>query len=178
MWLLDVDGVINALGTGDSYRKAWPDGEWVSTRLSSEPGSQEYRFCTVKRVAEFICGVHGEGLAEIRWHTTWQNGARRVEGLLGLPEFGIQEAEEYTTGGVRGTWWKLPAARRVLEEENRPLLWTDDDFDVELKVADWHWFTMRGACLLRPESRYGLSPDNLNDIYEWLEGQREQRITE
>jgi hypothetical protein len=60
------------------------------------------------------------------------------------------------------TWWKLPAAQRVLAS-GRPLVWTDDDIDVyRAELGD---LTERpDALLISPDPVTGLVADELERI--------------
>lgn len=133
VWLLDVDGVLNA-ATKKPDRNVWPAEDWVQGRARDD--TRSWPILYARPVAAFIREVHESGRAEIRWHTTWQEWARAIEELLDLPSFPVQEAPEWEVfldGGRtkphNDEWWKIGAALRVVEEEKRPLLWTDDDAD-------------------------------------------------
>jgi hypothetical protein len=75
-------------------------------------------------VVNFLTGVHEEGRAEIRWHTTWQHDAQNLADLVGLPKFPVADAPEAPRDGVPNgeltaarmrdglpAWWKYGAAR-------------------------------------------------------------------
>lgn len=128
-------------------------------------------------VVEFVRRVHDEELAEIRWHTTWQYQASDVGAALGLPDFPIQACPEFDTydeqrlGGappVGETWWKLPAAERVLAAEGRPLLWTDDDARKELSHPGARDRLEGTHLILSPRTHVGLTPRNLRVIDAFL----------
>lgn len=140
VWLLDIDGVINAISPKPD-RGVWPADQWI-TGVANADGT-DWPILAARPVVEFIRRVHESGRAEIRWHTTWQHDAANLARLLDLPDLAVQACPEFATRrqglagaapvAVRETWWKLPAARRVVEEEGRSLLWTDDDADQELR---------------------------------------------
>lgn len=135
MWLLDVDGVVNAVS--DSYDPTvWPARSWIRTVANA--AGDTYPILASRRVLDFLELVHDRGLAEIRWHTTWQEHAvTDLAPALGLPAFSVAWAPEYVgeaTAAAGGSappsgvpWWKVGAAVRVVHAERRPLLWTDDE---------------------------------------------------
>ncbi|MGH8963282.1 MAG: hypothetical protein ACRDWT_19170 [Jatrophihabitantaceae bacterium] len=174
VWLLDIDGVINALGMS-LPTDTWPESAWVQrvvTAVIPEQGMGTYPILAARPVLDFIHRVHRNGLAEIRWHSTWRSAA--VTGLapaLGLPAIPISVAPEWSAAPP--VWWKIPAARRVAESGRR-LLWTDDQFDLyradpqsasELEALE-RW---TGALLLSANPETGLSPDDLATIERFLE---------
>jgi len=122
VWLLEVDGVINTYGTQKSPpTQVWPAADWIITKVG------RFNIWAARPVVDFIRGVHERGEAEIRWHTSWQDGALDLAVGLGLPEFEVQEAPEWGSYDENAQgWWKLPPVHRVLAE-GRSVLWTDDD---------------------------------------------------
>lgn len=175
VWLLDVDGVVNA-ATKKPDPNVWPADDWVQGRASDDKRSWPITYA--RPVAAFIREVHEQGRAEIRWHTTWQEWAHAVSRLLGLPEFPIQEAPEWAEFLVGDRvklhddeWWKIGAALRVVEEEKRPLLWTDDDadsvwnlpYDVRTRIV-----TAQPTLIVAPAPETGLCRRHLRQIDEFL----------
>jgi len=173
VWLLDIDGVINA-ATNSQQRlhSAWPKESWILTE--AEGGDRIWPIQTATPVVEYIRKIHESGLAEIRWHTTWQHKAHNVSRAVGLPEFPIQEAPEYDPAfwrRMRGTdhWWKLPAARRLVQLEERALIWTDDDIHHEMTQQQRHWLRGEGRVLLiAPDPYAGLHQKDLDRIDKFL----------
>jgi hypothetical protein len=139
VWLLDVDGVLNA-ATKKPDRNVWPLDDWAEG--CAHDGRRQWPILFARPVAAFIREVHEQGRAEIRWHTTWQQDAAVVGKLMHLPDFPVAEAPEWhaflAADRVKlhdDEWWKIGAAVRVVEEEKRPLLWTDDDADSGVEPA-------------------------------------------
>jgi len=86
VWLLDIDGVINA-PTAPGRKPplhVWPADDWIDTRVWGH--RQRFRICVARPVVDFIREVHESGRAEIRWHTTWQDLANQLGEAVGLPE--------------------------------------------------------------------------------------------
>ena len=167
VWLLDIDGVINALNHDALPTRDWPSACWRSVEAES---AHEIRWPIVaaQPVLDFIWVVHAEGRAEIRWHTSWQEFANNVSRSLGLPEFPLQPAPEFDEP-IGFTWWKLPAARRVLADEGRRLIWTDDDVAEEMTRLERRELQATGrALLLCPDTMTGLRRRHLKRIEAFL----------
>lgn len=136
--LLDLDGVVNALSKKPPSG-VWPKGSWI-TGKATDTERREYPMLVARQVVEFINGLHRSGAAEVRWHTTWQSAAQGVAELVGLDTFKVMESPEFADYrnfqkqaiiAGRPTWWKLPAAERVVQVEKRDLIWVDDDLPYE-----------------------------------------------
>jgi hypothetical protein len=170
VWLLDIDGVVNAMSKHPPIQ-IWPEKDWVEVTVSDNTDTK-YRMLAAQPVLDFISEVHRRRKAEIRWHSTWQGDSEKVGAALNLPHFWLQDAvaefENQTDFLLRGKWWKLPAAWRVVGKEQRPLLWTDDDI-VDLTKKETDALTVAGRTLLvAPTSTYGLSKRQLGRIAEFL----------
>lgn len=164
VWLLDVDGVVNA-ATRNPDPSVWPRDQWAALRVHKLP------ILVARPVVDFIAAVHEAGTAEIRWHTTWQDGAHELADAIGLPTFPIADAPEYRTWDLdrAAGWWKRPAAERVLTVEGRPLVWTDDDITWSLGRRGQDEMRALGpALLVGPNERTGLTPKHLRWIGDFL----------
>jgi len=167
VWLLDLDGVVNAASRSFPTH-AWPGDTWQGIEAEDEEGLT-WPIKTARPVVDFLTDVYESGRAEIRWHTTWQGHAVHVGRQLGLPDFGVQEAPEYK-GFETERWWKTAAARRVLAKEGRDLLWTDDDADRELGTDERAELSRLGRLLIVcPDSRTGLCKKHLSRIDQFLD---------
>lgn len=167
VWLLDIDGVLNA-ATKKPDGSVWPAEQWVHGH--AEGGGNRWPILFARPVADFILETHDKGRAEIRWHTTWQHDAGRVGKLLGLPDFPVHDAPEFRT--LSTTWWKLPGALRVVEAEQRPLVWTDDDAanSWDLPPADRARLHDGAPTLIvAPSPNTGLTPKHLRQIDDFLD---------
>lgn len=136
--LLDVDGVVNALSKKPPSG-IWGEGSWI-TGAATDSAGRVFPMMIARQVVEFINELHSSGAVEVRWHTTWQHDAQKVADLAGFGKFDVAEAPEFADYrnfqkqaimDGRPTWWKLPAAQRVVQVEKRDLIWVDDDLPYE-----------------------------------------------
>lgn len=169
VWLLDVDGVVNA-ATKKPDRSVWPADAWIHTHATSN--GHRWPILVAQPVVDFIRDVHEQGRAEIRWHTTWQEDANCLADILGLPTLPVQDAPEYGDyfAERRNGWWKLPAALRVVEGEGRPLVWTDDDacpFDLP-RAARARLEHTQPTLIVTPSPNSGLTRKHLRKIDAFL----------
>lgn len=176
LWLLDIDGVLNAVCTKPNWHM-WPKDSWsfrrVGNRIGKDRGQPKNGWgCWVAQpVVDFITEAHEEGRAEIVWHTTWQHEANDFGKAFGLPTFDIWDAPEYKERTPsEWTWWKQPGFNRALAT-GRPVVWTDD----HLESPMMRQFSDRSrAALFSPSGDCGLSPKNLRIIGEYLDNHKEE----
>lgn len=169
--LLDIDGVLNATAT-KVPDWIWPAHTWTRQHIDG------FQITSSSRVVDFLTGVHEMGKAEIRWHTTWQDRALHVGERLGLPEFPVQECPEWPPTPMkvahwfregRPGWWKYHAAERILTEEDRRLVWVDDDLFGNLSAPLRQELKALGTVLLvNPMTHTGLDAGDLKRISEQL----------
>ncbi|MFB9693893.1 hypothetical protein ACFFRK_12665, partial [Amorphoplanes digitatis] len=109
---------------------------------------------------------------EIRWCTTWCPEAHRLERLWRLPELGRALHADPMPRGSDCWPLKQQAARAVLAEEGRRLIWTDDDA-LPPPGPQREELTARGrALLIAPKPLRGLQPADLDLIEKFAEGRR------
>lgn len=179
VWLLDIDGVINA-ASKKHPSMGWGADAWIEGKAHCD--GRGWRILAATPVIEYLRQVHESGTAEIRWHTTWQASAQAVADLLDLPRWPIADAPEFENQGTyvakaicdgMSQWWKLPAAERVILDEKRPLIWTDDDIHRELwRPSDLLWMqdAPPGSILLvAPSTATGLLPKHLRQIATFID---------
>ncbi len=164
IWLLDVDGVLNAV-----CHPSRPPRTWDSWRSGTAIAAGE-RF-VITFAPELMTGIrdlHESGMVEIRWLTTWGHDANRsLRHLLELPEFPVAGEPAYAEA-----WWKLPCAVRAAQDE-RPLIWTDDDLDYSEPARAWA--AKLDALTIAPEPTVGLTPADLDAIRTYCAKDRRQR---
>ena len=156
VWLLDVDGVLNARrpGWSEDPRQgvAWADdGAW----------QMRWSPTLIKQIRDIDSSCE----VEIVWATTWCPWIDGLEELFGLSgsrcAFGRAELAAKPDNRV-----KLEAALAVLAS-SRELIWTDDaaipSSGVELDIL-----VGAGSLLIRPDQDRGLQPTHLESIRAWL----------
>ncbi len=176
--LLDVDGVLNALGPPDA---SWPD--WQQGRATA--AGREWPIRWSPSVVDAV--RNWQERADVRWLTTWGHDANRgLHALLGLPELpvagthhdaaGSPDPEEPALAAVTpaapdeltGRWWKFDVVRRLVREQpGRRLVWLDDDL---LGVDDVRAWTRAHAdgLLVAPDPRAGLVRAHLDAVERFL----------
>lgn len=158
IWFLDIDGVVNALEPADGL-----------VRTTAECMGHQFTIHYSPEVVEVINAAHRAGLVEVRWLSTWEQEARTsFAPAVGLDDFAAYSIPD----GDTGRWYKADVVDRVVAEEGRPFVWTDDENDLEpyglLDAA-----LAQHRLLLAPDPDVGLSLKNLTRIHEFLQDYRD-----
>jgi hypothetical protein len=159
VWLLDVDGVLNAT------RPGW-GGPPVTRSITAQGTSWRMRFSP--QVIAGIRAIATTSRAEIRWATTWVGHIDDLSRVFALPTFPAAfdiTSEEPTQAVVAPL--KLAAALAVVRS-GRPLIWTDDDA-IPVDGPDRAALDGAGALLIAPKPGRGLRPDDLDRINAYLD---------
>ena len=163
--LLDVDGVLNAVQM--ELPEGWRRGTYNGFVLSWDP-----------TVTARLRALHESGRVELQWLTTWtENADKLLAEPMGLPR-GLRthgRDDVLPTGfhgerrGISG-WWKLPAARAVVEAEpGRRIVWIDDD--LTMRGGDTsEWLAANPQVLVvAPDLVTGLTHPELDRVEAWLD---------
>jgi len=151
-WLMDVDGVLNAVPAPKGYRTF----QARSFEIAFQPA-----------VVERILALHEEGLVEVRWLTTWADDANRLLcAHFGWPSLAVAGSPPSREHG----WWKSPIARAFYDAGHR-VVWTDDDLDFGIRTGDADW--VNGAdpdrlLTISPLLSTGLSMKQVDEVEGWL----------
>jgi hypothetical protein len=175
VWLLDVDGVLNAV-TASPDPTVWP--EWRQGRATAL--SSSWPITWAPELVAWITRLGADGLADVRWLTTWEEAANAsLAPLLGLPALPLAGRagdlpgagpHGYVSGrvGARDRWWKLDVARRLLDPlPYRPVIWTDDDLVWEPEAREWAERRPAPTLLIAPATDTGLTPEHLRVVEEF-----------
>jgi len=160
VWLLDVDGVINVSKPG-----------WVGppSQGMAYYGEDAYQMRWSPRLVSELRRLHSDGTVEFRWATTWADHVDQIEALLRLPRFSRAFSGLDLDPNAKAPGLKVEAALHVIEEEGRPLIWTDDD---AIPFAGPLARRLRGhgvpLLLVTPDPRRGLRPAHLRTVAEFL----------
>ena len=153
VWLLDVDGVLNA------GRAGW-DGP-PRTGTAYDKDGQPFRIRWSADLVKRITALHVSGAVEIWWATTWvDHDPDQISRLLGLPTFPVGWEPQGWAHTLYVRAAKQNAAHHVLRAERRPLIWTDDQAipDRLIEPGD------PPALLIAPDTRRGLRPEHMDRI--------------
>lgn len=198
--LLDVDGVLNALGRPDErVHPAWRSG-------SATAMGRQWPITWAPAVVDRIAGWVRDGRADVRWLTTWGHDANTsLRHLLGLPELPVAGTHNDapprgSTGGsgaslagstpsAPGTgpslagdtpsapapegWWKADVVAALLESDpGRTLVWIDDELAQGSEFT--RWALARGVLPVGPAPATGLTDDDLAAVEVVLGPERTQ----
>lgn len=174
IWLLDFDGVINALSSkGD--RSVWD--RWNSTEITV-PDDDTYQILWSDDVVELVAYAVDSGISVI-WLTTWREHTKLIsETLTGMPE-ALPWWDESTMEDaghkldpckVLGQKWKVQVAQALLPNDAN-VLWTDDQLPYILNGTDRGWFARRSGITsyINPQPTIGLSKSQVREVREWIE---------
>lgn len=155
VWLLDVDGVLNAT-------HPCPGG---APRTAVVHGEGRFTFRWDPRIVTRVRRLATSGRVDVRWSTTWVPWRAEVEDALGLPElptaFMLDPAADWQTVDAR----KVQAALHVVERERAPLIWTDDMVVPETgELRERLENAGPPTLLLRPREHRGLTAAHLELI--------------
>lgn len=152
VWLLDVDGVVNATrpGWGAAPRRAsvYADGDAWTMRWAPA-------------LTDRIRDLHLAGVAEVRWCTTWCPWADQLERLWRLPVLAKAFTDPLT--GPAAAAAKLAAARTV-RASGRRLVWTDDEVTPRSGPVHDELTADASGLLIAPTARRGLQPADIDAI--------------
>ena len=168
VWLLDIDGVVNALARGP-VAGSWPADQWVQHVVPADiPGSGRMvlPIFVARPVLDFVARVVETGAAEVIWHSTWREAAvSDLAPVLGLPAH-ADLARAGMDAASRAHLVEAPGGARVIESGRR-LVWTDDDIAVvPEQVGDLA--ARPDTLLISPDPYTGLTPADLAAIADFI----------
>lgn len=184
--LLDIDGVINSL-LKKPPAHAWASHDWNAAEYTFLGTDWPLLWSTP--VIEWLNSLGDR--VEVRWHTTWQHEASAFAKIVGLPldwpvavspEFDLAHSNwsEFAKSQImarRSTWWKYAAGERVLTDEQRHLLWIDDDLELKTPRGQRRHLAGLGpkVCLISPDGHTGITRKHMLQVESFLTGLEEAR---
>lgn len=160
IWLLDVDGVLNAYEEAAPILRDWDD--WQEFIARGFP--IRYSPAMIAR----ILALHESGAVEVRWLTTWGHFANEDLQPLGFPEFLVAAEMPFRD---RLGWWKLPVAQDLFYQ-GRAVIWTDDEISNSPSTIEWMRQvadSQRANDLVMYSPPFGaLSHRDIDDIEKWV----------
>lgn len=161
IWLLDVDGVLNAFDESRPVLGDWDD--WTGFTANAFP--IRYSPTMTKR----ILALHESGAVEVQWLTTWGRLANEhLSEQFGFPEFKVAAEMPFRE---RNGWWKLEVVQSLFDQ-GHSIIWTDDDIPVSTSTLLWISSVAdmrRDDDLLALAPRGAISQEDMKDIEKWLE---------
>ncbi|MGL4999432.1 MAG: hypothetical protein ACRC5T_10730 [Cetobacterium sp.] len=153
---LDVDGVINAWYA----HLRWPEDS-IENQIA-QVGRGNYKIIWSRDMIAELSSLN----LDLHWATTWQGAAN--ETLAPMIEFGADSpvirpprGEEVSFPSI---FWKFESIQADQEVNPGPFVWIDD----EITITHMHWAKENGGLAIAPVADYGITPDILATIKEYL----------
>lgn len=179
VWLLDFDGVINAISTkGDrSVHDDWRHGHAYPDD-GGDGKTKGFPILWSPSVVDVIVDAVDRGV-NVTWLTTWRKDTVLLPDVVnGLPrdlpwldeDSVIAAAGRLDPMNVLGQRWKVQCAEACVDP-HAPMLWTDDMHSMFLNTVTRDRIMRRpgGTTLVTPHETIGLSRKNLRVINAWLD---------
>lgn len=181
IWLLDFDGVINALSRRGG-RAFWPD--WRSARID-HPHRETNAKGNIIRLpllwSDTVIATVDDAVTagvDVRWLSTCRGDTERLlEVIPGLPELPwldesiLDDATARDLDPDRRMFsgpWKVEVAKAYVPDD-APLLWTEDEFTVDVMSESWRRARKAPTTFLRPHLMQGLVKKHVTEIREWID---------
>lgn len=166
IWLLDFDGVINAL-SGRGGTSIWTD--WANASVD-HPGESQLRLPLLwsATVIDTVAAAAAAGV-DVRWLSTWREHTAVLPSVIpGLPELAYLDEDRLGLPRlVDHTVWKIEAAKAFVPDDV-PLLWTDDSASIEIHSAGWRNNRSGPTAFIRPRPAAGLVKREISMIRDWI----------
>lgn len=153
--LLDVDGVVNIIGTG----KIWGDIQTKKVATNGEFNDVRYSPSMIDSINKW------NTRAEVKWLTNWDEEAKlSLSPALGLYQFKMARTSAHYEN-------KIETANRIAKEigDKTLMIWIDSEIE---SLADTpgmkKMYARPNTLLISPD--WGMSPDEVNLVDECLEG--------
>lgn len=169
LWLIDIDGVLNAYAYPRRQKDSWKWG-WVENKMVPTK-SGTFNIWVASGLVEFLNKAHASNRVDMRWCTTWADEANSVFApAFGLPSLPVAAYPDNTA-----ILWKHAPAYEALKNGRR-LIWTDDDaidarahIDLLERVrAHPDLEFNRDLLIIEPEGTLGLTPEDCERISAFL----------
>lgn len=191
VWLLDFDGVVNALSRRPPKTVGYR--EWRSARVEMPSETRRsgkpvvYPLLWSPTVVSVITRAVDAGV-DVRWLTTWREHTRMLPEIIpGLPELPwidescLPPAVAATLDPAVGdlsVQWKIECAKATVGEDV-PVLWTDDSILVGVFARRWARTRKRGlTTAFTPRPNLGLIPRDLSVVADWVARHTGHRLLE
>lgn len=148
--LLDVDGVLNAMGPGDGGEMHTIQVDGFPFRYSIDTGDR------LRKLAETF---------QLIWATAWEDDANKF--LCPLWQMDDLPVIKFAVRYDAGMTWKLRNVQEFVK--NQPCAWIDDDFHSDAYI----WAEIRGeeeeipTKLVHTNPAFGLTTDMVFNLLLW-----------
>lgn len=172
VWLLDFDGVINALSRRGGT-SIWTD--WDSATVDHPGRALGLPLLWSGVVIDTVAAAVAAGV-DVRWLSTWREDTAVLPSVIpGLPVLGwLDEGLLGLPRLMDDTAWKVEVAKVFVADEV-PLLWTDDSVGVEINSVGWRGNRSGPTVFIRPRPATGLVRREIAAIRSWIAQHTEQR---
>ena len=181
MWLIDFDGVVNALSRRGG-RSFWDD--WRTAAVPHPEGELTRRGDVVqlpllwsRTVVDTIAHAANSGI-DVRWLSTWREHTRLLPPVLhGLPDLpwldeNILDPDAADDLDPRDRMvsgpWKVAVAKAAVPDD-APLLWTEDELRVDMLSEAWRRSRSASTTYIRPNPLTGLIRRDIAAIRAWID---------
>lgn len=164
VWLLDVDGVLNAMG-----RPGWSA---APEQRSAYVNGLRFRLRWAPALLAEVRDLIRSDTVEVRWATSWVTHIDQVARAMGLPDLPLAftlppDLLAATADLHAATETAKRAAALDVVASGRRLLWTDDEAIWPAGAQREH-LEAAGALLIAPDERRGLQPADVAAVRAWL----------
>jgi hypothetical protein len=153
--LVDVDGVLNVIGSARERKRLVYHEGWRSRKVDLPPG--QFRLTVHPEHGPQLLKLAAETGGELAWGTTWEDYANRYVGpLIGLPHLPVAPLP-FSGHKARGF---------VPWTAGRPFVWFDDEPDAAAVTAE-----LAGDqphLVIQVDEHAGLTPAHIATAREWL----------
>ncbi len=180
IWLLDFDGVVNALSRrgGRTYWSDWKsaavDHPYGELTLSGQPVRLPLLWS--QTVIDAIADAAAAGI-DVQWLSTWREHTALLPALIaGLPELPWLDESILPSASVEDLDpgqrmysgpWKVQVAKAYVRDD-APLLWTEDSLTVDMLSENWRRSRSGSTEFVRPRPSSGLVCREVQGIAEWV----------
>ena len=180
IWLLDFDGVVNALSKrgGRTYWSDWNSAAVEHPYGETTRSGQAVRLPLLwsQTVIDAIAGA-AAARVNVQWLSTWREHTALLPAVIaGLPELPWLDEKILHTATVEeldpklrmySGPWKVQVAKAFVCDE-APLLWTEDSLTVDVLSESWRRSRSGPTEFVRPRPSSGLVRREVQAISEWV----------
>jgi hypothetical protein len=155
-WFIDIDGVLNVLGSPDDWN------DYKSLEVIAFAGL-DWPIRWSPTLVRLMNMLHAKRQVSFRWLTTWEHDGPKIF----APAVGLDIGQ--WVAGANDTfthnWWKLDVIVENLRDSEHLVIWTDDDikrFRSAQRVVDF--LHPDAALVVCPDRNKGLTPEEFNLI--------------